>query len=49
VVAVALTRKFDLALISLLFPHPQLRIVPLFDEELLAIRPSDREREGSRT
>src|SRR5262249_33615738 len=30
-----LAGQFDLALISLPFSHPQLRIVPLFEEELL--------------
>src|SRR5215467_408397 len=43
-----LAGEFDLALISLPFSHPQLRIIPLFEEELLALRPSETEREGSR-
>jgi len=47
-VAGVLTGEFDLALISLPFSHPQLRIIPLFEEELLALRPSETEREGSR-
>lgn len=36
----ALSGEFDLVLISLPFSHPQLRIVPLFEEELLILRPS---------
>jgi|SRR5579884_2647936 len=40
--------QFDLALISLPFSHPQLRIVPLFDEELLVLRPTREESDGSR-
>ena len=47
-VAGVLAGKFDLALISLPFSHPQLRIIPLFEEELLALRRSETEREGSR-
>jgi DNA-binding transcriptional LysR family regulator len=47
-VAGVLSGEFDLALISLPFSHPQLRIIPLFEEELLALRPSETEREGSR-
>jgi DNA-binding transcriptional LysR family regulator len=47
-VAGVLAGEFDLALISLPFSHPQLRIIPLFEEELLALRPSETEREGSR-
>ena len=43
-----LSGEFDLALISLPFSHPQLRVIPLFEEELLALRPSETEREGSR-
>lgn len=35
-----LDRRFDLALISLPFAHEQLTILPLFEEELLIIRPS---------
>jgi DNA-binding transcriptional LysR family regulator len=42
-----LAGQFDLALISLPFAHPQLRIVQLFEEELLALRPSDKEKFGS--
>lgn len=33
-------RKFDLALISLPVSNPELEITPLFDEELLLLRPS---------
>lgn len=47
-VAGVLAGEFDLALISLPFSHPQLRTIPLFEEELLALRPSGTEREGSR-
>jgi DNA-binding transcriptional LysR family regulator len=47
-VAGVLAGQFDLALISLPFSHPQLRIVPLFDEELLVLRPSAKQRDGSR-
>ncbi len=35
-----LDRRFDLALISLPFPEEGLTILPLFDEELLILRPS---------
>jgi DNA-binding transcriptional LysR family regulator len=39
-VAGLLDRRFDLALISLPFPHEQLTILPLFEEELLIMKPS---------
>ena len=39
-VAGLLDRRFDLALISLPVPEDNLTIIPLFDEELLAVRPS---------
>jgi LysR family transcriptional regulator, cyn operon transcriptional activator len=39
-VAGLLDRRFDLALISLPYPEHDLRIVPLFDEELLIMRPT---------
>ncbi|HZQ54735.1 MAG TPA: LysR family transcriptional regulator [Bryobacteraceae bacterium] len=39
-VAGLLERRFDLALISLPYEHPSLTVIPLFDEELLIIRPS---------
>jgi DNA-binding transcriptional LysR family regulator len=39
-VAGLLDRRFDLAIISLPFEEPNLSILPLFDEELLVIRPS---------
>src|SRR5215470_6485873 len=45
-VAGVLAGQFDLALISLPVVRPQLRIVPLFEEELLALRPSAIERNG---
>src|SRR5947209_14437757 len=39
-IAGLLDRRFDLALISLPVPEDNLRIIPLFDEELLIVRPS---------
>jgi DNA-binding transcriptional LysR family regulator len=39
-VAGLLDRRFDLALISLPFEEPSLELLPLFDEELLILRPS---------
>lgn len=39
-VAGLLDRRFDLAVISLPFDEPSLSILPLFDEELLVIKPS---------
>jgi LysR family transcriptional activator of glutamate synthase operon len=39
-VAGLLDRRFDLALISLPFDHEHLTILPLFDEEMLIVRPS---------
>jgi|SRR5436305_1112672 len=39
-VAGLLDRQFDLALISLPVSNPKLKIIPLFDEELLLLRPS---------
>jgi DNA-binding transcriptional LysR family regulator len=39
-VAGLLDRRFDLALISLPVSEASLRIIPLFDEELLVVRPS---------
>ena len=41
-VAGLLDRQFDLALISLPVNNPRLEIVPLFDEELLLLRPATR-------
>src|SRR5215469_2905666 len=40
IVAGILDRQFDLGLISLPFSHPGLHIVPLFEEELLLLRPA---------
>jgi DNA-binding transcriptional LysR family regulator len=40
IVAGVLDRRFDLGLISLPFPEQGLKILPLFDEELLGLRPS---------
>src|ERR1039457_2310956 len=45
-VAGVLDRRFDLALISLPFPDENLRILPLFEEELLGLRPAPA-REGT--
>lgn len=42
-----LDRQFDLALISLPVSNPKLRIVPLFDEELLLLCPSPTRIRGS--
>ena len=39
-------RRFDLGLISLPVPEENLRIIPLFDEELLILRPSARKVHG---
>jgi DNA-binding transcriptional LysR family regulator len=39
-VAGLLDRRFDLAIISLPFEQPHLEILPLFEEELLILRPS---------
>jgi DNA-binding transcriptional LysR family regulator len=39
-VAGLLDRRFDLVLISLPIPEQNLKLIPLFDEELLVIRPS---------
>lgn len=48
-VAGLLSGQFDLCLISLPYSHPQLRIVPLFEEELLLVRPSAKQMHGSHT
>jgi DNA-binding transcriptional LysR family regulator len=45
-VAGLLDRRFDLALISLPFPESNLDIVPLFEEELLLIKPSPQRLSG---
>jgi DNA-binding transcriptional LysR family regulator len=45
-VAGLLDRRFDLALISLPFPTENLTVVPLFDEELLILRPSPKNVRG---
>lgn len=42
IVAGLLARRFDLGLISLPWPQKDLTIVPLFEEELLVLRPSKR-------
>jgi DNA-binding transcriptional LysR family regulator len=41
-------RQFDLGLISLPVAHPHLHVIPLFEEELLLLRPSRHRRHGSR-
>jgi len=46
-VAGVLGRRFDLALISLPFPEEGLRILPLFDEEILGLRPAGRRTAGA--
>jgi LysR family transcriptional activator of glutamate synthase operon len=47
-VAGLLDRRFDLALITLPFPNENLTIVPLFEEELLLVRPSTTQVRGWR-
>jgi LysR family nitrogen assimilation transcriptional regulator len=42
IVAGLLERRFDLGLISLPYPEDKLTLAPLFEEELLIIRPSSR-------
>jgi DNA-binding transcriptional LysR family regulator len=46
-VAGVLDRRFDLALISLPFPEENLRLLPLFEEELLGLRPSEGRSRGN--
>lgn len=46
-VAGLLSGQFDLCLISLPYTHPQLRVVSLFEEELLLVRPSAKRTDGS--
>jgi DNA-binding transcriptional LysR family regulator len=48
IVAGLLERRFDLGLISLPVTEDNLRIIPLFDEELLVIRPSAKSVRASR-
>ncbi len=48
IVAGLMDRRFDLGLISLPVPEENLKIVPLFDEELLFVRPSARSARGGR-
>ncbi len=48
IVAGLLDRRFDLGLISLPVAEEELKIMPLFDEELLVLRPSARKVRGSR-
>ncbi len=48
IVAGLLDQRFDLGLISLPYPEDRLRIFPLFDEELLGLRPRHG-RAGART
>jgi DNA-binding transcriptional LysR family regulator len=47
-VAGVLERRFDLALISLPYPGEGLDLIPLFEEELLIIKPSQRRVTGRR-
>ncbi len=47
IVAGLLDRRFDLGLISLPYPEEKLRIFPLFDEELLGLRPRPTRTSGS--
>ena len=42
-------RRFDLGLISLPIPEENLKIIPLFDEELLIVRPSTSKVRGPQT
>jgi DNA-binding transcriptional LysR family regulator len=46
IVAGLLDRQFDLGLISLPFSHPHLEFIPLFEEELLLLRPSSTRAHG---
>jgi DNA-binding transcriptional LysR family regulator len=48
IVSGLLDRRFDLGLISLPVTEDNLRIIPLFDEELLVVRPSGKNVRGSR-
>jgi LysR family transcriptional regulator, nitrogen assimilation regulatory protein len=48
IVAGLLDRRFDLGLISLPVPVENLKIIPLFDEELLIVRPSSKHKNASR-
>jgi DNA-binding transcriptional LysR family regulator len=45
-VAGLIARRFDLALISLPFEHEQLSILPLFEEEMLVLKPSPKSVRG---
>jgi DNA-binding transcriptional LysR family regulator len=48
IVAGLLDRRFDLGLISLPVQVENLKIIPLFDEELLIVRPSSKHKNASR-
>jgi len=48
IVAGLLARQFDLGLISLPVVNDQIKILPLFEEELLVLRPSHKRVSGSR-
>ena len=48
IVAGLLARHFDLGLISMPVPEEQLTVLPLFEEELLGLRPSHTRSSGSR-
>ncbi len=47
-VAGVIDRKFDLALVSLPFPTGDLEVLPLFEEELLILRPAGKRMRGWR-
>jgi DNA-binding transcriptional LysR family regulator len=48
IVAGLLDRRFDLGLISLPVSEEELKLIPLFDEELLVLRPSSKKVRSSR-
>jgi DNA-binding transcriptional LysR family regulator len=48
IVAGLLDRSFDLGLISLPYPEEQLTLIPLFEEELLILKPSPRSQSSLR-
>ncbi len=45
-VAGVLDRRFDLALVTLPFPTGELGVTPLFEEELVILRPSAKRMQG---
>jgi DNA-binding transcriptional LysR family regulator len=48
IVVALLDRRFDLGLISLPVSEEELKLIPLFDEELLVLRPSSKKARSSR-